>query len=184
MTVTFDFSGRVALVSGAASGMGLATARAYAAAGAATVLVDLPGDALDSAVAELTSEGRTVVGVGADVSEHAQVSHAVEEAVRHLDRLDVAFNNAGIIAAPSDIADTSVETFDRVTSVNLRGIWLSLKYELAQMRRQGAGSVVNCSSIAGLEGAASRSEYSAAKHGVIGLTKSVAKERGLLAVWG
>lgn len=178
MPVTFDFTDRVALVTGAASGMGLATARAFAEAGAATVLVDLPGDGLDAAVAALADGGRTVLGVGADVTDPAQVSHAIDETVRRYGRLDAAFNNAGIIAAPSEIADAPIETFDKVTAVNLRGIWLSLKYELAHMRGQGSGAIVNCSSIAGLVGAASRSEYSSAKHGVVGLTKSVALESG------
>lgn len=182
MPVTFDFTDHVALVTGAASGMGLATARGFAEAGAATVLVDLPGDSLESAVAALTSEGRSVLGVGADVTDAVQVSNAVAAAVREYGRLDVAFNNAGIIAVPSEIADTPIETFDRVTSVNLRGIWLSLKYELEHMRAQHSGAVVNCSSIAGVVGAASRSEYSAAKHGVIGLTKSVALESGQYGV--
>lgn len=182
MPITYDFTDRVAFVTGAASGMGLATARAFAAAGAATVLVDLPGHGLDAAVAALAQDGRTALAIGADVTEAAQVSHAIDEAVRNYGRLDMAFNNAGIIAAPSEIADASIETFDRVTAVNLRGIWLSLKYELAHMRRQGFGSVVNCSSIAGVVGAASRSEYASAKHGVVGMTKSVALESGRYGV--
>jgi NAD(P)-dependent dehydrogenase (short-subunit alcohol dehydrogenase family) len=138
---TYDFSGQVALVTGAASGMGLATAQAFVEGGAAVVLADLNA-----------------------------------EAVETCGRLDMAFNCAGVQAPPSDAADETAENFDRVNAVNLRGVWAAQKHELQQMRAQGSGAIVNCSSLGGLVGLPERAAYHASKHGVIGLTKSAAVE--------
>jgi NAD(P)-dependent dehydrogenase (short-subunit alcohol dehydrogenase family) len=100
----------------------------------------------------------------------------VERAVATFGRLDMAFNNAGIMIPPADAADEPAEAFDSVTAVNLRGVWASMKHELAQMRRQGSGAIVNCSSLGGLVGGPRRASYHATKHGVIGLTRSAALE--------
>lgn len=178
MTVSFDYTGQVALVTGASAGMGLATARAFADAGAATVLVDLDETAVTRLAAELSEQGRTVLGLVADVSDEDQVSSAIATAVSTYGRLDVAFNNAGIMIPAAATADTDNTVFDRVTSVNLRGTWNCLKHELAQMRTQGSGAIVNNSSIAGLTGGPTRAAYSATKHAVLGLTKSTALEVG------
>jgi NAD(P)-dependent dehydrogenase (short-subunit alcohol dehydrogenase family) len=176
MDPTYDFSGQVALVTGAASGMGLATARAFAEAGAAVVLADVDERALDTAIADLKGSGRQVLGVPCDVADEVQVAALVGQTVEAFGRLDMAFNNAGIQVPPSDAADEPGETFDRVTAINLRGVWNCLKHELRQMRSQGNGAIVNCSSLGGLVGLPARATYHAAKHGVIGLTKSAALE--------
>jgi NAD(P)-dependent dehydrogenase (short-subunit alcohol dehydrogenase family) len=176
MNPTYDFENKVALVTGAASGMGLATARAFAEAGAAVVLADVDKDAVATATEELTLAGRQAIGVTCDVTDESQMAAMVESAVTTFGRLDMAFNNAGVQAPPSDAADETAEDFDRVNAVNLRGVWASMKHELRQMREQGSGAIVNCSSLGGLVGLPGRAAYHASKHGVIGLTKSVAVE--------
>jgi NAD(P)-dependent dehydrogenase (short-subunit alcohol dehydrogenase family) len=176
MNPTYDFENKVALVTGAASGMGLATARAFAGAGAAVVLADVDKDAVQTAAGELASAGRQAIGVTCDVTDEGQAAAMVECAVTTFGRLDMAFNNAGIQAPPSDAADETAENFDRVNAVNLRGVWTAQKHELRQMREQGSGAIVNCSSLGGLVGLPERAAYHASKHGVIGLTKSVAVE--------
>jgi NAD(P)-dependent dehydrogenase (short-subunit alcohol dehydrogenase family) len=176
MTPTYDFTGQVALVTGAGSGMGLATASAFAEAGAAVVLADVDEGALRAATDKLTSAGREAIGVTCDVADEAQVAALVERTVATFGRLDMAFNNAGIVGYTGDVADESGNSFEAVIAVNLRGVWNCVKHELRQMRRQGSGAIVNCSSLAGLVGDAGRGSYSAAKHGVIGLTKSAAMD--------
>jgi NAD(P)-dependent dehydrogenase (short-subunit alcohol dehydrogenase family) len=176
MNPAYNFENKVALVTGAASGMGLATARAFAEAGAAIVLADADKDAVQAAAGELTSAGCQAIGVTCDVTDEGQTAAMVERAVTTFGRLDMAFNNAGVQAPPSDAADETAEDFDRVNAVNLRGVWASMKHELRQMRQRGSGAIVNCSSLGGLVGLPERAAYHASKHGVIGLTKSVAVE--------
>jgi NAD(P)-dependent dehydrogenase (short-subunit alcohol dehydrogenase family) len=173
---TYDFEGQVALVTGASSGMGLATARAFAAAGASVVLADINEDALRSATDSLTANGHQALRIACDVADEDQVAALVERTVGTYGRLDMAFNNAGIQVPPSDAADEPTEIFDRVNAINLRGIWACMKYELRQMRGQGSGAIVNCSSLGGLVGLPGRASYHASKHGVLGLTKSAALE--------
>ncbi|HWT25946.1 MAG TPA: glucose 1-dehydrogenase [Solirubrobacteraceae bacterium] len=176
MNPTYGFRDQVAVVTGAGAGMGLATAHAFAQAGAAVVLADTDEHALQAATDELTGAGRRVLAVTCDVSDEAQVAALVERTVASFGRLDMAFNNAGIQVPPNDLADQPAEHFDRVTAVNLRGIWTCMKHELRQMREQGNGAIVNCSSLAGLVGSPSRAAYTSAKHGIIGLTKTAALE--------
>jgi NAD(P)-dependent dehydrogenase (short-subunit alcohol dehydrogenase family) len=114
--------------------------------------------------------------VTCDVSDEAQVADLVERAVASFARLDMAFNNAGIMIPPSDAADEPADNFDRVNAIYLRGVWACMKYELRQMREQGSGAIVNCSSLGGLVGLPGRASYHASKHGVLGLTKSAALE--------
>jgi len=176
MSVTYDFSGQIALVTGAAMGMGLATARAFANAGAAVVLADVDEALLDAAVSEIVSNGGRAIGVTCDVTDEGQVATMVDRAVAVFGRLDAAFNNAGIQVPPSDAAEEPAEHFDRVVAINLRGVWACMKHELRQMRRQGSGAIVNNSSVGGIRGRAQLAAYHATKHGVLGLTSSAGKE--------
>ena len=176
MNPTYDFKGQVALVTGASSGMGLATTKAFAAAGASVVLADVNADALASAVDELTSAGHAAIGVRCDVADEQQVTTLLGRTIEAYGRLDMAFNNAGIQAPPTDAADEPAALFDKVNGINLRGVWTCMKHELKQMRQQGSGAIVNCSSLGGLVGLPGRAAYHASKHGVIGLTKSAALE--------
>lgn len=176
MRITYNFNGQVALVTGAASGMGLATARAFAEAGAAVTLADISKDALQQAVDQIKSIGGNAIAVLCDVADEAQVAVMVERTVTEFGRLDAAFNNAGIQVQSSEVADQPAEDYDRVNAINLRGVWACMKHELQQMRRQGSGAIVNCSSIGGLVGRAELAAYHASKHGVIGLTRSAALE--------
>jgi len=176
MNPTYDFTGQVALVTGAASGMGLATAQAFAESGAAIALADIDETAVTAAADKLIAEGHRALGLVCDVTDEDQVAAAVARTVTEFGRLDMAFNNAGVQAPPSDAADETAEDFDRVNAINLRGVWAAMKHELRQMRGQGSGAIVNCSSLGGLVGLPNRAAYHASKHGVIGLTKSAAVE--------
>lgn len=172
----YDFAGQVAVVTGAASGMGLAAARGFAENGAAVALLDRSADAVEKAAQDLVDAGRRAIGIACDVTDEAQVAAGVDQAVETFGRLDMAFNNAGIQAPPSDAAEETAENFDQVNAVNLRGIWAAQKHELRHMRAQGSGAIVNNSSLGGLVGLPERAAYHASKHGVIGLTKSAAVE--------
>lgn len=176
MNPAYDFKGQVAFVTGASSGMGLATAQAFAAAGAAVALADIDERALEAATSELTAAGHQAIAVTCDVSDEDQVAAAVDRAVSEFGRLDMAFNNAGIMVPPTDAADELADQFDRVQAINLRGVWACMKHELRPMRAQGSGAIVNNSSLGGLVGNPGRAAYHASKHGVLGLTKSAALE--------
>lgn len=174
--MSLSFTGKVALVTGAAAGMGLATARAFAEAGAAVALADYREEAVRSASDELSAAGHKVIAIRCNVANEDEVAATVRETVSVFGRLDAAFNNAGVQSPAVETADATGEEFDRVTAINLRGVWNCMKYELRQMREQGSGAIVNCSSIGGLIGLPGRATYHASKHGVIGLTKSAALE--------
>ena len=174
--MNYSLENKIALVTGAASGIGLATARAYAEAGASVVLADLNAEAVQAAVKELIAKGHKAKAIICNAANLDEVEAMVQETVSAFGRLDIAFNNAGVQNILAEIADATVEDFDRVNSVNLRGVWGCMKYELQQMRKQGSGVIVNCSSIGGIVGGAERASYHAAKHGVLGLTKSAALE--------
>ena len=172
----YDFTDQVALVTGGSSGMGLATAQAFAEAGAAVILADVNEAALSAAAEALTTAGHQALGVVCDVSQEDQVDAMVNQAVTtHLRPAGHGVQHTGIQAPPTD-ADEPVETFDRVNAINLRGVWACMKHELRRMRDQGSGAIVNCSSLGGLVGLPGRAAYHASKHGVIGLTRSAALE--------
>jgi NAD(P)-dependent dehydrogenase (short-subunit alcohol dehydrogenase family) len=152
MNPTYDFRGQVALVTGAGGGMGLDTARAFAAGGAAVVLADVDEQALRAATDELSAQGHRALGVACDVADEDQAAALVDRTVGELGRLDMAFNNAGIMLPLADAAEEPAESFDRVTAINMRGVWACMKHELRQMRGQGSGAIVNCSSLGGLVG--------------------------------
>jgi NAD(P)-dependent dehydrogenase (short-subunit alcohol dehydrogenase family) len=174
MNPIYDFKGQVALVTGAAKGMGLATARMFAESGASVVLVDLDGDL--AANERIVREGGTAIGIACDVADEAQVAAMVDRTIAEYGRLDMAFNNAGIQVPPSDAADEPLAHFERVTAVNQRGVWACMKHELRVMRDQGSGAIVNCSSLGGLVGLPQRAAYHGTKHAVLGMTKSAGVE--------
>jgi NAD(P)-dependent dehydrogenase (short-subunit alcohol dehydrogenase family) len=174
----YDFTGKVALVTGAASGIGKATAVRFARSGGRVVLADLDTDAGERAAADLCAEGRDCLFVGTDVTDQERVEQLVATAVEHFGSLDIAFNNAGIESRSGAVAtDLSYTEWCRIIDTNLTGVWLCMKYELQYMLRHGGGAIVNTSSVAGLGPAVSAGvAYSASKHAVIGLTKTADKE--------
>jgi NAD(P)-dependent dehydrogenase (short-subunit alcohol dehydrogenase family) len=174
MNPTYDFQGKVALVTGASSGMGLATALGFAEAGAAVVLADINTEPLGAVVDALTSKGHRAISVACDVRDEAQAAAMVGAAATAFGRLDFAYNNAGILGPMCDMTEETAEGFDEVNAVNLRGVWTCMKHELLRMREEGSGAIVNCSSLGGLVGLPGRAAYHASKHGVIGLTKAAA----------
>src|SRR5712692_6387025 len=174
MNITFE--NQVALVTGAGSGIGLATAKAFAEAGASVVLAGYHEESVRAAAESLIAAGHKALAVRCDVADERDVKAMVEHTLSAFGRLDAAFNNAGVQSPIAETADASGEEFDRVNAINLRGVWSCMKYELLQMREQGSGAIVNCSSIGGLVGIAGRAMYHASKHGVLGLTKSAALE--------
>src|SRR5215212_1406450 len=175
-TMNVSFEGKVALVTGASSGMGLATAQAFAEAGAAVVLADIQEDAVRAAARELASAGHKALAVGCDVSDDAQVAEMVDRTVAEFGRLDAAFNNAGVMARIAPTAESTREEWDRVIGVNLRGVWSCMKHELRQMERQKSGAIVNNASVGALTGNPGIGAYIASKHGVVGLTRTAALE--------
>lgn len=164
---------RIALVTGAGSGIGRATAEAFVRKGYATVLVDRDQDLGAAAEEELRALGECVF-LACDVADEDAVEATIAAAVEAYGRLDACFNGAGIDGEAAPAADCSIENWDRVMSVNLRGLWLCLKFELQQMLKQGGGAIVNCASTQGLFGTAGLPAYVASKHGVVGLTRAAA----------
>src|SRR5437763_5678635 len=136
MNNPLDFSGKVALVTGASAGMGLATANAFAEAGAAVVLADFKEEAVEAAAQKLVAAGHKAIAGRCDVSDDAQVAAMVDRAVAEFGRLDAAFNNAGVMARIAPTAASTREDWDRVIGINLRGVWSCMKNELRQMERQ------------------------------------------------
>lgn len=181
--MTERLSGRVALVTGGGSGIGKATALAFAREGARVVVSDVNVDSGNATVAEIESAGRHAVFVKADVSQRNDVEAMINKTIEVYGQLDCAFNNAGIegqVGTP--ISDYPEDNWDQVIDINLKGVWLCMKYELAHMLKQGGGTIVNTASVAGLVGGSFGAAYHASKHGVVGLTKAAAIEYGEAAV--
>lgn len=171
-----DMSGQVALVTGASAGIGRAAAQAFAANGAAVVVADVNDDAGEATAAAIKESGGHAIYVHADVADADQVHAMVERTVAELGRLDHAFNNAGIEGTPAPIDQCPRENWDRTIAVNLTGVFLCMQAEIPALRASGGGSIVNCASIAGLNGFPGLASYVASKHGVNGLTKAAALE--------
>jgi NAD(P)-dependent dehydrogenase (short-subunit alcohol dehydrogenase family) len=179
MTMTDNtFAGKSILVTGAAGGIGRAAALAYAQAGARLTLSDVSTAGGEESAAMIVEAGGEAIFVKADVAKAAEVEALIDKAVAAYGRLDCAFNNAGIEIEHLPLADSDEEIFDKIMNVNVKGVWLCMKYEIRQMLKQGGGSIVNTSSVAGLVGAPLQSIYAASKHAVIGLTKTAAVEYG------
>lgn len=166
---------KVAIITGGAGGIGKVTAKRFLEEGAKVVLVDLFQESLDETKAELESLGEVIV-VQADVSKEEEVKNYVNKTVEHFGKIDIFFNNAGIEGKVAPITEQKVEDLDKVLAVNVRGVFLGLKYVLAVMKEQRYGSVINTSSVAGLHGSPDVTPYVTSKHAVVGLTKSTALE--------
>lgn len=169
-------TGKVALVTGAGSGIGRATALAFSREGAKVVVSDVAVDGGDETVRLIKQAGGDAIFVKADVSQEADVEALVKKAVQTYGRLDCAHNNAGVPGPNKMTVDITEEKWNRVIAINLTGVWYCLKYEIAQMLKNGGGAIVNTSSDAGLVGLRRGAAYVASKHGVIGLTKTAALE--------
>ena len=168
------FTDRVVFVTGAASGIGRAAALAFAAEGAHVAILDRSADALEEVKSAVESGGGEVLTVVCDVSSPDQVEDAVEQVVHRFGRLHVALNNAGVENKAAPVHEIDLAEWDRILNINLRGTFVCMKHELAQMVKQGGGVIVNTSSGAGIRGVAGGAAYAASKHAIIGLTRSAA----------
>lgn len=168
------YEGRVALVTGAAGGIGRATARRLAQEGARLALVDLQGTAVDETVAAVEHAGSTAIVIHADVTRAAEVKAYVAETKARLGRIDMFFNNAGILGPVRTLFNYTEEAFDQVLAVNVKGVWFGLREVAPVMAEGGGGAIVNTASVAGLQGVPTLFAYGASKHAVVGMTKSAA----------
>ncbi len=171
-----QLEGRVALVTGGGSGIGQATALAFARERARVIAADVNAEGGEETVSMIEEAGGKAIFIKTDVSSSAEVEALVNATVETHGRLDCAFNNAGIGGSMALTHKRNEEEWDSTININLKGVWLCMKYEILQMLKQGGGTIVNTSSAAGLVGTIAASAYSASKHGVVGLTKSAALE--------
>nr|WSX72476.1 SDR family oxidoreductase [Streptomyces sp. NBC_00899]WSX81455.1 SDR family oxidoreductase [Streptomyces sp. NBC_00899] len=174
MSTTYDFHDRTAFVTGAASGIGRATALAFARAGARVALADLSADGLREIARLIEADGGEALVLTCDVTSEEDVQAAVERTVERFGSLDAAFNNAGVEQPVQSAADTAKEDWDRILGVSLTGAFLCTRAQIRQMLRQDGGAIVNVSSGAGVKGFKGQAAYAAAKHGIIGFTRSAA----------
>ncbi len=173
-----DLSGRAALITGAASGIGRASAIAFAAAGASVALVDVDTDGLEGTAAAVKAAGQRAAVFAADVTDLRAVTAAVEDTVKVFGRLDAAHNNAGVPGPYVPLDEYEEEDFMRVLQVDLAGVWRCMRAEIRYMRAQRSGAIVNTSSMLGAAAMPDNGAYVAAKHGVHGLTRAAALELG------
>ena len=176
LIMTSAMKGKVALVTGAAQGIGKASAVAFAEQGANVVLADVNDSGGKEVESMINNMGIETLFVKTDISNSAQVDNLISQAVEKFGRIDCAHNNAGIEGDRIPTTDLDEETFDKVLSVNLKGTWLCMKREIEQMLKQGGGSIVNTASVAAFVGLGGLSAYTASKHGIVGLTKTAAIE--------
>jgi NAD(P)-dependent dehydrogenase (short-subunit alcohol dehydrogenase family) len=170
--MTSDFQGKVALVTGAGGGIGRATAELFGARGASVVVSDVSVTGGEETVANITAKGGTASFIACDVSQETQVKAMVDYTVKTYGRLDCAVNNAGIDPEFTPEAEWKLEHFDRIHAINVRGVFLCMKQEIAQMLAQGGGSIVNLGSLASYTGVANKPSYVASKHAVLGMTRA------------
>ena len=168
------FKNKVAIITGGSSGIGRATALAFAKKGAKIVIVDWHES--PETMESLTNLDAEAIFIKCDVSKSADVKAMVKKTIATFGQLDYAFNNAGIEGDSAPTADCTEENWDKTIAINLKGIWLCMQHEIPEMLKQGKGTIVNCSSVAGLVGFKGLPAYVASKHGVIGLTKTAALE--------
>ena len=168
------FIGKVAFITGAASGIGRAAALAFAKEGARVAIMDCAEAPLERLRGEIEAGGSEVLAICCDVSVPEDIEAAVARTVEQFDRLDCAFNNAGVENKAAPVHEIALDEWDRILDINLRGTFVCMKHEIAQMLRQGGGVVVNTASGAGIRGVAGGSAYAASKHAIIGMTKSAA----------
>ena len=166
--------GKVAVITGGTGGIGLATAKLFLSEGAKVHLVDLSESNLKLALASL--ESTSVSYSVADVSEELRVKRYIQDAVQKWGGLDILFDNAGIESSMRPIIDCGTDEFERVINVNLKGVWLGIKYAAPEMKKRGGGSIICTSSVAGIRGFANASAYVASKHGVVGVVKCASQE--------
>lgn len=171
-----EFEEKVALVTGAASGIGRATALAFSREGAKVVVADVQVEGGQETVSMIEKAGGEAIFVKTDVSKSSEVEAMVKKTIEAYGRLDYAYNNAGIEGDTAPTADCTEDNWDRTININLKGVWLGMKYEIPEMLKQGKGAIVNCSSVAGLVGFLGIPAYTASKHGILGLTKTAALE--------
>ncbi len=169
-----SYSGKVAFVSGATSGIGRATALAFALAGASVVVADISDQGNQETARMIEEIGGKALAVRCDVARAEDIKAALDKTVAMFGRFDFAFNNAGVEQVVTATADITEDEWDRIATINLRGMFLCMKYQIALMLKHGGGVIVNTSSGAGVKGIAGQAAYCAAKHGVIGLTKAAA----------
>jgi len=168
--------GKIALVTGGGSGIGRATALVLAREGAKVMIADYVPEGGDRTVKLIKENGGDASFIHADVSDSGQVEMMVNKTVETYGRIDCAFNNAGIEGRMANTVEATEENFDRIIAINLKGVWLCMKYEIPHMLKQGGGAIVNTASAAGLVAVEGLSAYNASKHGVIGLTRTAALE--------
>lgn len=171
-----ELTGKLAIVTGASAGIGRAAAIALAREGAAVVIADLDVERGELTARDMRDQGSRALFVRTDVSEDASVASMVERTVEEFGGVDIAFNNAGIEGTPAVTHECTPENWHRTLAVNLTGAWSCMRHEIPRMLHRGGGSIVNCSSVAGLVGFATVPAYVASKHGIVGLTRTAALE--------
>ena len=171
-----SFAGKVVLVTGAASGIGRAIALAFGRAGASVVVADISIEGGHATAAMIVENGGKALFVQCNVTRAPDVEALVDKTINYYGRLDFAVNNAAVEEERHALAEADDEQFDRIINVNLKGVWLCMKYQLRQMMKQGSGSIVNMAGVAGLVGLPNHAIYAASKHAVVGLSKSAAAE--------
>jgi NAD(P)-dependent dehydrogenase (short-subunit alcohol dehydrogenase family) len=177
-TTEKTFTDKVVLITGAGGGIGEIAARQFGEQGAKLILSDINAQTLDKVSSDLQASGIEVFAQAGDVSIPEQVQNLVDEGVKHFGKLDIAVNNAGIDPPHSLLADASLEDYDRTMNINVKGVFLGMKYQIPHLMANGGGSILNVASVAGIGGAPMMGVYAASKHAVIGLTKSAAFEYG------